>query len=586
MKRVQQPYAMTIGEQVSWFLREPDGELVRAVARESGLSPMAATVLVNRGHRADGKLAGHIAPDLKALHDPALLPDMEQACARIRRALDGGETILIHGDYDVDGVTATALLVRFFRLLGADVHWHVPNRFSDGYAFGAHSVAKAKEVGAQLVISVDNGTSEVKTIAELSALGIDTVVTDHHEPPLGELPAAVALLNPKVPTSSTYPFRELCGAAVALKLAWGLSQDLSGPGGTRADLRDFLVAAMGLVAVATVCDVVPLVDENRTLARFGLRALTRSPWPGLAALVKLAGVEAGKLPTAMDLAFGVGPRINACGRLGSAGQAVELFLEDDPRRATERAAELDTLNRQRKEVESALMPHIMEQAQLYADEREHPLLVLAGQDWHQGVLGILASRVVERMGRPALLIGLTGDSGRGSARSVPGFHLLEALRAGSDLWLRGGGHAQAAGCEIETGQIDAFRSAVNEQARKMLNGGRHERLPLSIDAALPLASMTRPLMGELDRLEPWGQHNEEPRFLARDARLAEPPRRVGDGSHLMLKVRSGQTTFKAMAFGMGERAAELGRDIELVFTPNWNTFRGKTNLELRVVDFR
>ncbi len=578
---------MTVKERPAWELREPDADAVRAVAKKGGLSPIAAAVLVNRGHRADEALSGHIAPDLKALHDPALLPDMDKAVARITRALEAGETILVHGDYDVDGVTATALLVRFFRLLGADVHWHVPNRFSDGYAFGAHSVEKARQVGATLVISVDNGTSEVETIAELATLGIDTIVTDHHEPPLGELPAAVALVNPKVPKSD-YPFRELCGAAVALKLAWGLAQHMSDGKETRADLRDFLVAAMGLVAVATVCDVVPLVEENRALACYGLKALANSPWPGLAALMKLAGVEPGRPPTAMDLGFGVGPRINACGRLKSAGTAVELFLEDDATRASERAAELDTLNQKRKDLQRELLPPIMEQAQAFGDECEHPLLVLAGQGWHQGVIGILASRVAEQFGRPALLIGLDGDRGRGSARSVPGFNLLEALRAGDHLWLRGGGHAQAAGCEIEAAQIDAFRETVNKKAREMLDGGRHAPQPLAIDNAIPLASMTPALMGELDRLEPWGQHNEAPCFLSSDARLAEPPRRVGDGSHRMLRVRSGETVFKAMAFGMGERADELslGGDLELVYTPNWNTFRGRKNLELRVVDFR
>jgi single-stranded-DNA-specific exonuclease len=583
---------MTVAERPIWELRHPDPDTVRAVSRSANLSEIAATILVNRGHRADEALASHISPDLKALHDPARLPGMDAATTRIARALETGETILIHGDYDVDGVTGTALLVRLFRVLKADVRWHVPNRFTDGYSFGDHSVKKALAVGATLVISVDNGTSEVKTIAELAAHGIDTIVTDHHEPPVGDLPAAAALVNPKLP-GSDYPFRELCGAAVALKLAWGLAQHLSRqeePDGqrVRADLREFLVAAMGLVAVATVCDVVPLVDENRTLARYGLKALNSSPWAGLAALVKLAGVEPGTTPSAMDLAFGVGPRINACGRLGSAGDAIELFLEDDPQRAASLARGLDERNQERKSIERDLLPLVLAEAEAYADERQHPVLVLAGEGWHQGVIGILAARVVERFGRPALLIGLTDGSGRGSARSVPGFSVLQALRAGSDHWIRGGGHAAAAGCEIEAARIDAFREAVNEEARAMLKGGTHTRPPLSIDATIPLCAMTRALMAELDRLGPWGEQNEMPRFLSSDARLAEPPRRVGDGSHLMLQVRSGETVFKAMAFGMGTRADELqmGQPFEFVYTPVWNTFRGQTNLELRVVDFR
>jgi single-stranded-DNA-specific exonuclease len=571
-----------------WRLRRADSAHVRELAREHGLSPTTAAVLAARGITSHAAARAHLVPRLGALHDPSLFPHMRAATERLARAIRGGETILVHGDYDVDGVTGTTLLVRLLRLVGARAEWHIPNRFTDGYSFGPHSIVKARECGATLVISVDNGTSARETIAELAALGIDTIVTDHHEPPAFALPPAVAIVNPKL-HGSTYPFRELCGGAVAFKLAWGLCQELSGATKVREDLREFLVDAMAYVAIATVCDVVPLVDENRVLAHHGLRVLESGRTAGLRALMKVAGLDAnGQKLEADDVAFKIGPRINAAGRLGSAQAAVALLLEDDDARARVLASELDALNIERKQIESELVLAAVRAAEPFADAREHPVLVVAGQGWHQGVVGIAAARLATRFARPAIVIGLAGETGRGSARSVPGFDVLGALAGGAAHLVKYGGHEQAAGCDVRADAIDALRAAVCARAREMLAREALNAPALLIDGEIPFAHMNADLMREIDRLKPFGEQNERPLFLSCGLRLVEEPRALGaDKTHLSLRLRSGAHELKAMAFGQARRAGELGmgRDVHAVFTPRWNTFRGETKLELEVLDF-
>jgi single-stranded-DNA-specific exonuclease len=559
---------------------------VAALSRALGTSEMTSTLLVARGIVDRDAARAHLEPKLSMLHDPARLPGMQAATARIARAIRDRETILVHGDYDVDGVTGTTLLMRLLALLGARAVWHIPNRFTDGYSFGPHSVEKARASGATLVISVDNGTSAVPTIAELRAQGIDTIVTDHHEPPPGELPPAIAIVNPKL-ADSQYPFRELCGGAVAFKLAWGACQELSGAAKVRDDLREFLVEAMGYVAIATVCDVVPLVDENRCLARYGLRSLASSRNPGIGALLAVAKLD-GRALEADDVAFKVGPRINAAGRLGSAERAVELLLSTDARRAANLASELDVLNAERKRIEGELIGQALVEAEPFADRDEHPVLVVAKEGWHQGVVGIVAARLASRFERPAIVIGLDGETGRGSGRSVAGFSILEAVHAAAEHATKYGGHAQAIGLEIRAERVDALRSAVCARAREMLAERGFAASEVLVDCEVPLARVTHEWMREIDKLKPFGECNERPVVLSSGMRLSEPPRVVGsDESHLMLQLRQGAHCLKAMAFGMAHRANELrmGVDVHAVHTPKWNVFRGETNLELEVIDF-
>jgi len=576
----------SLRQPAAWQLRELDARLVERLARDRGLPEIVSRLLVARGFADPAAADRHLRPSLMALHDPRALPGMAAATRRLAHAVAEGETILVHGDYDVDGVTGTALLVRLFQRLGAKVAWHIPNRFTDGYAFGAHSVAKAREVGARVVVSVDNGTSSVETIDELAAIGVDTVVTDHHEPPRGELPRAVAIVNPKL-EGSEYPFRELCGGAVAFKLAWGVCQELGGGGRVDDGLREFLLDAMSYVAIATVCDVVPLVDENRVLTRYGLQALEASAHPGLAALLRVAGISGRRLQ-GEDVGFQIGPRLNASGRLGTAETAVALLMCDDTERAPALARQLDELNLERKRIEAELLEEALRAAERYEDAERHPVLVLAGQGWHAGVVGIVAARLVERFGRPAIVIGLDGETGRGSARSLPGLSILELMHAGSGAMIGYGGHAAAAGLEVRADAVDELREAINAAARERLAEGLPEQ-PLRIDGELPFEEMNPELMRHVDRLEPFGERNEAPVFLSRDLRLAQPPRVVGaDRSHLILQLRRGEQVLKAMAFGMAARTDELamGAPIDLVYSPRWNTFRGETNLELLAHDFR
>ena len=566
--------------------------MVDELARGLSVSRVTATVLAARGHCAPEPARLHLAASPQGLHDPGLLPGMAAAVERLARAVEAREPILVHGDYDVDGVTGTALLVRLLRLVGANAHWHIPNRLVDGYSFGTHSLDRARECGARVVISVDNGTSAFETIAAFAALGIDVIVTDHHEPPLahplhGALPPALAIVNPKL-AGSNYPWRELCGGAVAFKLAWGLCQRLSGGQRVRPELKAFLEDALALVAIATVCDVVPMRDENRVFARQGLKFLGATRHAGLRALLDVVGIGA-RAPNSDDLAFGLGPRINASGRLGSAARAVELLLADDPALARRLAGELDQLNTQRKEIEQQVLAEARERARVFADEREWPVLVVEGAGWHPGVVGIVAARLVDEHARPAFVLGNADGIAKGSGRSWGDFDLLSCLRAGQHLYARGGGHAQAVGLEIDSSRVNALRAALCAHARERLGSGAHAPAALHVDCEIAAAHIDEPLLRDLERLEPWGAGNEMPVLSSRELQLAEEPRALGaDGAHLALKVRHGNRYLRAMAFGMGARREELAgtRTLELAFTPRWNTFRGNTNLELLVHDFR
>lgn len=568
-----------------WRLRSPDPVVVAGLQRELGRTEFECKLIASRGFVSGEQPARRLERDLKVgLRPPREFRGMAEATFRLAQAIRAGEMILIHGDYDVDGVTGTVLLVRVLRQLGARVAWHIPHRQKDGYSFGEHSIDKAREVQASLVISVDNGTAAGKVITALRELGIDTIVTDHHEPPEGPLPPAVALLNPKLP-DSTCGFRELCGAGVAFKLAWGLCEHLHGKD-LPEDLRAVLRESTSLVAIATVADVVPLLDENRCLAWHGLKTLAETKDVGTRALLSAARLADKKSLSAGDIGFGVGPLINAAGRLDSADLAVKLLLETDPLRAKEFAQELADLNARRKQQSEALLCEVERAAKPFEDPLEWPFLVLAGEGWHQGLIGIAAGRMVERMGRPALVIGLDQGLGKGSARTVNGIDLLPLLAAATPHFLRFGGHAQAAGCEIRAERVDAARAALNDAARE---GGVLDKLgppELWIDGEIDPAAVDESLMHLLGSLEPFGQGFEEPRFLLRGLRLISGGS-TKDGKHLRLSLRKGSTDLEAMAFFQGSRQGDLvaGRDIHCVVQVGWNEFRGRKTIQFRVLDF-
>ncbi|HEY3576615.1 MAG TPA: single-stranded-DNA-specific exonuclease RecJ [Gaiellaceae bacterium] len=528
----------------TWTLADcPPGAQAELV-RELGISELTAAVLVRRGY-SEPESARRFLDGEQPPYDPFLLGDMEAACARIRAAVDDGRRICVHGDYDVDGIAATTLAVLLLRELGADAAWHLPSRFDEGYGVRSETLARLADEGCGLVLTVDCGITAAAEVAEARERGLDVVVTDHHRP--GEtLPdCPVVATRP-----SQYPFPELCGTGVVYKLGQALF-------GVDSEIPR---RHLDLVALATIADVVPLVDENRTLAIAGLRALARTAKPGLRALMQSAGVD----PAAVDsgsVGFRLAPRLNAAGRLGHPREALELLLTDDEAEARRLAASLEELNRERQAVEGRILREAVAQVEAWPPEqRARRAYAVAGADWHEGVLGIVASRLVERYHRPVVLIAGTEGDWKGSGRSIPTFDLHGALGACSDLLGRWGGHRAAAGLSIAEENVEAFAVAFAEQAATVL--GEEDLEPVtSIDAVVARgADLSLDLCAELQKLAPFGLGNPAPILLAADCGLAELAT-VGDGKHLRFRVRrQGRDAGSAIAFGQGSRLEVLRPD--------------------------
>ena len=525
--------------QGSWTIRPcPSSEVLRLV-RELGISEITAAVLVRRGYDSPEAARAFLAAEPPG-HDPFLLGDMHAACERIRTAVAAGTRICVHGDYDVDGICATALAVLTLRELAADVSWHLPSRFDEGYGVSAATIGRLAGDDVGLVLTVDCGITAVHEVAEAKALGLDVIVTDHHRP--GEtLPAC-----PIVATRpSNYPFPELCGTGVMLKLAEALGVD-----STR---------RLDLVALATIADVVPLVDENRALASAGLLALARTQSPGLQALMAAAGVD----PAAVDagaVGFRLAPRINAAGRLGHPRIALDLLLTEDRDEAKRLAGELERLNRDRQAVEERIVREALARVQEWPEAKQRRRgYVLADEGWHEGVIGIVASRLVERFHRPVVLIAGGEDAWKGSGRSIPSFDLHAALGASSAHLERYGGHRAAAGLSIRPDQIDAFADAFAGEADATVSDEELVSVT-AVDAILPRGTkLTLDLCAELARLAPFGLGNPEVTLLAPDCELADL-QTVGDGKHLRFRVRQhGMDAGGAIAFRLGGQLDRLRR---------------------------
>jgi single-stranded-DNA-specific exonuclease len=556
-----------------------------ALARELGVTPTVAGLLIARGH--DTPAAAHLFlnPCLEHLHDPFLLPDAEAAAERIARALDSGEKILVHGDYDVDGVAAAALFTRLLQTLGAAVECFIPHRQHDGYDLQVETVRRAAQEGVGLIVTVDCGILAFEAADAARELGVDLVITDHHQPDRERLPAAIAVVNP-CRLDSSYPFRDLTGVGVAYKVALAVLNRRGVPDDSFR--RNFL----DLVALGTVSDCLPLVGENRVLVRFGLDALAASRKPGVRAL--LAAAKTPK-PTASSIAFGLGPRLNAVGRLDAAELACRLLLTREEAEARELAARVERCNQERQATQSRVVAEAMEQAD-ELDLRRTPVIVLANSHWHAGVVGIAAAKVAETTHRPAVLIALEGATGRGSARSVDGFHILEALRRCSDHLVRVGGHASAAGFEIRTEAVPGLREALIRVAAESLPAEPAAPALLLDDLLLP-HEITERLARELGMLEPFGHGNPEPLFgsqglpVARIQRLN--PRSQGTADHLKLQLRLAGSHGKgemveAVWWRNGHRAEGLSEnaEVDLCFRLELDTYWGDGRLRLNVREMR
>jgi single-stranded-DNA-specific exonuclease len=553
----------------------PDAAGLATLAAELRLPPPVCALLLRRGFGLPDDAKRYLRPRLEQLHDPGLMRGMADAVARLTRAIDGGETILVHGDYDVDGMSSTALLVRVIRALGGTAVPFIPHRLTDGYDLSDAGVDAAIREGARVLLTCDCGTSALAAVARACAAGIDVIISDHHLPG-GPLPDCLAILNPRQP-GCDYPDKSLVAAGIAYKLAIALMRAMGGD-------ESLVHRHLDLVALATVADVAPLRGENRVLARLGLRLLSQRPSIGLRALVRAVGLD-GKSITAGRVGFVLAPRLNAVGRIGHAIRGVELLLADDEHTANAIARELEEMNRERQRIDRETLATAMRRVESL-DLDASVGLVIAEPGWHPGVIGIVASRVVEEVCRPTVLIALEGDVGKGSGRSIPAFDLHGALTSCRDLFVRFGGHRAAAGVTIAASRVEEFAERFNAVAREALSPDDlvHE---LRVDLELPLGHATEELDALLRHFEPFGIGNPAPVFVARGVRLAGAPRTVGQG-HLKLRLEQEGAVLDAIGFGLSVLAADLRADerVDVAFRLELDEWDGAPRLQARLADVR
>ena len=558
-------------------MRETDAGFAAALSASSGISPAVARILASRGIDSAESAGRFVNPALAEFHDPFLLAGMERAVARLVDAIHRGETVCVYGDYDVDGITAVSLLISFFRELAIPCFYHIPLRLEDGYGLSADGLRTVAAQGAQVVVTVDCGVSASAEAEVASALGLDLIITDHHTPP-ETLPVAYAVINP-LRKDSLFPCRFLAGVGVAFNLMIALRSRLREEGyfaeRSEPDLRTYL----DLVALGTIADIVPLLDENRTLVRYGLKVLETSRRPGIQALKAVAGVT-GEV-TCGAVGFRLAPRLNAAGRLEDAALGVELLLSDDPAEASRIAAELDASNAERQNIEREILQDALKMISKPGAMQGRRSIVLASAEWHPGVIGIVASRIVDLFHRPTVLIALQDGSGRGSGRSIPGFHLYQALQSCSNLLLKFGGHRQAAGLAIDEATLQAFVERFDEVAAGELT--EEDLTPeLLLDGELTPGDISIGLVDEIASLQPFGMGNPEPIFLLQGANVVET--RTLKGEHLKMRISAGGKLQDAIAFGMAGR--QIPDRIDLAVSLQINEWNGRKTLQLRIKDMR
>jgi single-stranded-DNA-specific exonuclease len=556
---------------------------------QSEITPLLARLLVLRGVEEPEAAKAFLNPSLGGLHDPFLMAGMKEAVARLGRAIEQHEKILIYGDYDVDGTMAVVVLLTALRSLGADVETFVPHRLTDGYGMRVPVIEKAAAEGVRVILSVDTGIREHEVIARAKDRGVDCIVTDHHQPDR-HLPPAFAILNPKR-ADCAYPDKNLAGVGVAFKLAQALLARLPRSNGQDSGPSDRLIQSyLKIVAIGTIADVVPLTGENRTIARFGLAGLSQPSHAGLEALLEVAGLD-GRSASSGDVAFRIAPRLNAAGRMENARDVIELFTSADATRARQIAERLDSLNRQRQRTEEQILDEIAAIMNRQPQRAERYSLVFSGEGWHRGVIGIVAQRIAERYHRPTLVIGVEQGVGQGSGRSIPCFNLLKALGRSSDLFERYGGHSQAAGFTLQAERIGELERRLETFTRDVLSPQDLEPM-LRVDAEIRLDDVDEALYERLKCLEPFGLGNPTPVFSARDLLLVEPPRILKE-KHLKLRVagaglpagRQGRA-FDALMWRAADKGSGLaqGQRVNAAFTLEENLYQGKTSLQLILKD--
>ena len=560
-------------------MRRQDADQAASLARVLGVSPILAALLISRGYDDESSARSFLTPNNKQIHEPFLMLGMREAVARLEQAIDNQEPILIYGDYDVDGTTGTAVLLRALKLLGAQTGFHVPHRFTEGYGIQQAALERARNEGYKLVVSVDCGIRAHEPLYWARDNGLDVIITDHHLPDGDQgSPPALAVLNPNQ-VGCNYPDKHLAGVGVAFKLVHALFRERG---------RESQVAAfMKIVAIGTVADVAKLVGENRAIVALGLKDLAKARNPGLRALMEVAGCGDGKGMTAYDLGFRLGPRINAAGRMDAAKAVVELFDTRDTEEARRLAIHLDTRNEERKVVQQQIIDLAVAELADNGKPGSH-VAVIAGEGWHRGVIGIAASKIAERINRPCVVFSIEGDVAHGSGRSIAAYHLLDGLTSRADLFEKFGGHSHAAGVTIRPERIDQLRERLNQHAASCLTADDLEP-SVTIDLELRAEDVTFGLTKELQSLEPYGAGNARPVFCSRGLRLVSEPVVMKDRHLKMRLAGANNRPLEALWWNCiepGQQTPELKGSIELAYTIETSVWNDEIKVQLNVADLR
>ncbi|HEX7712399.1 MAG TPA: single-stranded-DNA-specific exonuclease RecJ [Bacillota bacterium] len=559
-----------------WKVANPLSDQALQLATVLGVSPLLGQLLLNRGITEPETAAAFLKPELSQLHDPFLLPGMERAISRIQQAIRVQEPVLVYGDYDVDGITSVALLIRVMaRLIPGKLLYYIPKRLEEGYGLHTESLEKALDRGVSLIITVDCGISALEEATYLKSRGVDLIITDHHEPP-AILPEAYAIINPKLP-GGAYPFTQLAGVGVAFKLLQGLVRPFP-------ELEPRLLDNLDLVAFGTVADIVPLVGENRVLVKYGLERLEKTGNAGIQALIEVAAVK-NRPVGCSQIGYVLAPRINAAGRMGNPSVAVKLFLTSDPAKTQEYARELENQNQLRQEIENRVLTEAQEQLRNSPGLLDGRALVLAGDNWHLGVIGIVASKLVEIYNKPVILIGLDGDEGRGSGRSIAGFNLFQAVEKCGHFLNQFGGHEFAVGLGIRRDRVSEFREAFMEFAKERLTA--EDLTPvLKVESMMPLDGLTLDLVKELNLLAPCGPSNPVPVLGCRSLHLISFKNVGENGKHLKLTVTDDRVVKEAIGFNLGFVNQELAAtpEVDVAFSLEENSWNGVVQVQLNLKD--
>ncbi len=554
--------------------KEHKAEDVKKLSDSYGIAPIIATILLNRGITEPDSF---ITPSEEALLDPFMMLGMEKATQRILQAIENNEKIAIYGDYDVDGITSTAIMVKFLRSHRADVIYYIPDRHEEGYGINMDAIDKIHSQGVTLLITVDCGITAVKEIAYAKTLGIETIITDHHECK-EETPEAYCLLNPKQP-GCEYPFKKLAGVGVAFKLLQALTLKM------HFHMRELIDEYIDLVAIGTIADVMPLVGENRIIVKKGLELLKYTVNRGIRALADVAEINLSDVQTG-TIGFMLAPRINAAGRMGDPRCAVELLLSKDDMSARRYAEILNDKNRERQETEISILEDALNMIEANPSYKEDFVIVLAHEGWHHGIIGIVASKISERFNKPCILISTDEENGKGSGRSIRSFNLFKALENSSHLMQKFGGHDLAAGLSIKPENIDAFRKEINEYAKSCLT--EDDFMPiLYIDSELPPPYVNMNTAEKLSILEPYGMGNACPLFYTKDLTISQI-RPLSDGKHIKLILTAQEYSIEAVGFNMGELLDVLQIDdkIDIAFSIDINIYRGARQLQVLLKDVK